>query len=305
MCSRTGRTDDLSAPNHSDNSMEIDMTYEYETIKVSLDEGVLTATIHNPPVNVMTARLYQDLVLFTAQVAADDGVKVVVMESADPDFFIAHFDIELLVQSPVDKPAAKSERLNDFHLMCERMRTMGKPTIAKIAGRVGGGGNEFCSACDMRFGLRGKTIINQMEVPLGILPGGGGTQHLPRLMGRGRALEVILGADDLDAHTAEKWGYLNRVFETQAALDEFVSSLAKRISRWPSDAVALAKQSVLNSELSIEEGLREEAYLFQQTLRLDGTIETMRQALNMGAQTREGESQIAQLVLDVANERSK
>ena len=275
------------------------MAFEYETISSRLLDGVLTATISNPPINVMTLALYMDLVAFTKEVQDNDDVRVLVLESADPDFFIAHFDVELILTFPIDQPARKEKELSDFHAMCERVRTMGKPTIAKIAGRVGGGGNEFCASCDMRFGLKGKTIINQMEVPLGILPGGCGTQQLPRLIGRGRAMEVILGADDLDAVTAEKWGYLNRIFDTRAELDEFVDRLAHRMALWPAEAVALAKQSVLNSEMPITEGLKEEAFLFQQTLRFPAAAVNMRAALDMGAQTREGELRIGELCLDV------
>ena len=275
------------------------MAFEYETISSRLLDGVLTATISNPPINVMTLALYMDLVAFTKEVQDNDDVRVLVLESADPDFFIAHFDVELILTFPIDQPARKEKELSDFHAMCERVRTMGKPTIAKIAGRVGGGGNEFSASCDMRFGLKGKTIINQMEVPLGILPGGCGTQQLPRLIGRGRAMEVILGADDLDAVTAEKWGYLNRIFDTQAELDEFVDRLAHRMALWPVEAMALAKQSVLNSEMPITEGLKEEAFLFQQTLRFPAAAVNMRAALDMGAQTREGEMRIGELCLEV------
>ncbi|MFT4720413.1 MAG: enoyl-CoA hydratase/carnithine racemase [Candidatus Azotimanducaceae bacterium] len=276
------------------------MAYDYQTISVELDEGVLTATLSNPPINVMTAALYTDLVAFTQQVQDDESVRVLVLQSADPDFFIAHFDIELILTFPTDTPPVKAESLSDFHLMCERVRTMGKPTIAKIAGRVGGGGNEFSASCDMRFGLKNKTVINQMEVPLGILPGGGGTQQLPRLIGRGRAMELMLGADDLDAVTAEKWGYLNQIFDTQAELDAYVHRLAHRMALWPPAAVALAKQSILNAELPIGEGLREEAYLFQQTLRDPSATANMSRALQMGAQTREGELRIADLCEEVA-----
>jgi enoyl-CoA hydratase/carnithine racemase len=274
--------------------------YEYETLETNFDAGVLTVTISNPPINVMTLKLYQELVAFTAEVEQDKAVKVVVFESADPDFFIAHFDVELILTFPTDEPARRSERLSDFHLMCERLRTMPKATMVKIAGRAGGGGNEFCSSCDMRFGIEGVTRINQMEVPLGILPGGSGTQNLPRLIGRGRAMEVILGGDDLDAETAEQWGYLNRVFANQNELNGFVDNLAARIALWPAQAIALAKQSVLNSELSMEEGLREEAYLFQETLRLPEAQALMRAALASGAQTREGELRINDLVREVA-----
>ena len=241
-----------------------------------------------------------DLAGFVEEVSCDEAVRVLVLESDDADFFIAHFDVELILGFPTDIPAQREDEPNLFHVMCNTLREMPKPTIAKVAGRVGGGGNEFISCCDMRYGVRGKTLINQMEVPLGILPGGGGTQQLPRLIGRSRAMEVILGADDLDAETAERWGYLNRIFDTSADMDAFVGRLAARMALWPAEAVALAKRSVLNAEQPLHQGLREEAYLFQETLRTEPAQTRMRKALEMGAQTREGESRVAELCLEVA-----
>ena len=274
------------------------MDYEFDTLWIDIAGNVLTATINNPPVNVMTPLLYMDLVNFTSQVEQDDRIKVVVFDSADPDFFIAHFDVEAILQFPIDRPAEKSMEMSDFHLMCERVRTMPKATIVKMAGRAGGGGNEFASSCDMRYGIRGKTTINQMEVALGILPGGTGTQRLPRLVGRGRAMEICLGSDDIDAETAEAWGYLNRIFDTREELDRFVDDLAKRISVWPGEAIALCKASINNSEMPWEAGLLEEAYLFQQTLRTDGAQENMRKAMAMGLQTRDGELRMGNLCME-------
>ena len=282
----------IARPNDARNDP---MAYEYQTISTRFDKGVLFATIDNPPVNVMTIALYTDLVGFTSEVEKDDSVKVLVLQSADPDFFIAHFDVEVLIASPIDQPAEKTDSLSDFHLMCERVRTMPKATIVKMAGRAGGGGNEFASSCDMRFGIRGKTIINQMEVALGILPGGSGTQRLPRLVGPGRAMEICLGSDDIDAETCEKWGYLNRIFDSEAELNQFVDGLAYRIAKWPSEAIGLCKQSINNAEMPIQEGLAEEAYLFQQTLRTEGAQRNMRSAMEMGAQTREGELRMGEL----------
>jgi enoyl-CoA hydratase/carnithine racemase len=112
-------------------------------------------------------------------------------------------------------------------------------------------------------------------------------------------MEIILGADDLDAETAEKWGYLNRVFDLAAELDDFVDRLARRMASWPRESVSLAKQSVLNAEQALGDGLREEAYLFQRALRSDDARRNMARALELGAQTREGEARIAELVLDV------
>jgi len=276
------------------------MAYDYETLGIEYDEGVLTATINNPPLNVMTPPLYMDLVGFTSEVEQDESVKVVVFQSADPDFFIAHFDVEAILEFPIDTPAEKSLEFSDFHLMCERVRTMPKATIVKMAGRAGGGGNEFASSCDMRFGLKGKTVINQMEVALGILPGGTGTQRLPRLVGRGRAMEICLGSDDIDAETAAQWGYLNRVFDSANELDGFVDALSKRIARWPAEAIALCKASINNAEMPLNDGLLEEAFLFQQTLRTKGAQQNMRKAMAMGLQTREGELRMGELCYDFA-----
>jgi enoyl-CoA hydratase/carnithine racemase len=276
------------------------MAYDYETLGIEYDKGVLTATINNPPMNVMTPPLYMDLVGFTSEVEKDESVKVVVFQSADADFFIAHFDVEAILEFPIDTPAEKSLEFSDFHLMCERVRTMPKATIVKMAGRAGGGGNEFASSCDMRFGLKGKTVINQMEVALGILPGGTGTQRLPRLVGRGRAMEICLGSDDIDAETAAQWGYLNRVFDSANELDGFVDSLSKRIACWPAEAIALCKASINNAEMPLSDGLLEEAFLFQQTLRTKGAQHNMRKAMAMGLQTREGELRMGELCYDFA-----
>lgn len=283
------------------------MVYAYQTLEVTQRVSVVEVTINNPPLNVMTLQLYSDLVEFTEKVEHDDSVKVIIFQSANPDFFIAHFDVEAILEFPTDSPAKRSEKLSDFHLMCERVRTMPKATIAKIAGRAGGGGNEFAASCDMRFGLLEKTIINQMEVALGILPGGTGTQSLPRLIGRGRAMEVCLGCDDLDAKTAESWGYLNRAFNSKSKLDEFIKNLSDRISSWPIEAISRCKTSINNSETSWQDGLVEEAFLFQETLRTKTAQTNMRTALNLGLQTFDGETNMGQLCLEfgraAANER--
>src|SRR5262245_29558290 len=247
----------------------------------------------------MSIALYIELVQMTADIEANDSVKVLVLRSADPDFFIAHFDVSAILQFPTDGEPQREATPNPFHQMCERLRTMPKVTIAEINGRVGGGGSELASSCDMRFGALGRTIVNQMEVPLGILPGGTGTQRLPRLVGRGRAMEIILGGVDIDAITAERWGYLNRAVPPKE-LGPFVERLARRIASFPATAIALAKQSVLNAErLSLEDGLAEEAYLFQQTLRDPQAQAAMRRFLEIGGQTRIGELRVADLVTEL------
>jgi enoyl-CoA hydratase/carnithine racemase len=271
------------------------MPYDYKLLHISREGAALWATIDAPPVNVMTLPLYQELMAFAAEVAADDSVLAVVLQSADPDFFIAHFDVEVLLRSPMGRPAERSTELNAFHQMCQAFRTMPKATICKVAGRVGGGGSELASSCDMRFGLLGKTIMNQMEVPIGILPGGTGTQRLPRMVGRGRAMEIILGGVDLDAATAERWGWLNRAFATATELDSYVDGLARRIASFPAPAVRNAKAAISFAEPDPTAGLLEEAYLFQDVMQTPESRRNMARFMELGGQTREGELHVAEL----------
>jgi len=267
---------------------------DYELLKIEIDGGVATASIDAPPVNVMTLALFAELTRFGAEARDDEAIRAVVLKSANPDFFIAHFDVSAILEFPVDAPAVRSPE-NPFHQMCEIYRTMPKATIAQIEGRVGGGGSELSQAFDMRFGVVGKTILSQMEVPLGILPGGGGTQRLPRLVGRSRALEIILGGDDIDAETLERWGLMNRIFAPEE-IDDYVQRLAHRIASFPSEAIALAKQSVVAADIGLAEGLVEEGYLFQQSIRTDAAQQRMRRFMELGGQTRDVEIAVGDVV---------
>lgn len=272
------------------------MAYEnYKVVNVDVRGKVAYATIDNPPINLITAPLLDDLVRLSSELEADQNLLVVVLRSANPDFFIAHFDVGAILEFPTDKPARHEDYANAFyHDMCERFRLMDKITIAQIEGRAGGGGSELAMSFDMRFGVHGKTIVNQMEVPLGILPGGTGTQRLPRLIGRNRAVEVILGGIDLDAETAERWGYLNRVFDV-GQIGQYVEWLAQRIASFPAEAVRLTKQAINSAEKPLAEGLRDESYLFQQLVRTESGKRNMRRFLEIGGQTRAGELKISEL----------
>src|SRR5215469_1785422 len=247
------------------------MAYDgYQRLRVARDGRILTATVDNPPINLITLELYGELARLSQEVADDKDATVFVLKSANPDFFLAHFDVAAILAFPIDRPAERPQPgANAYHAMCERFRRMDKATIAQIEGRVGGGGSELSMSFDMRFGVIGKTIVNQMEVPLGILPGGTGTQRMPRLIGRHRAMEVILGGIDLDAATAERWGYLNRALPA-GEIGPYVEALARRIASFPPEAVRLAKQSVTASDMPLAEGLVEESYLFQQSIRTEG-----------------------------------
>ena len=270
------------------------MAYDYKLLDVSIDGRIATVTVKNPPINLVTLPLYFEMAALSKELEQDPALAVVVMRSADPDFFLAHFDVAEILKFPTDGDAQKSEELNEYHGMCERFRTMNKVTIAQIEGRAGGGGSELAASFDMRFGVIGKTKINQMEVPLGILPGGCGTQRLPRLVGRARAMEIIMAGEDLDAETAERWGYLNRIFAANE-IGPFVDRLARRIASFPLEAIRLAKEAINAADLPLSEGLLVEAYLFQCTLRTEGAQRNMKRFLEIGGQTRAGELRVGQL----------
>ena len=261
-------------------------------IGVSIDEaGVAVVTIDHPPINLMTLDVFIDLARAIERLAGDDDVRALVLRSADPDWFIAHFDVEAILSFPTDQP--QPTELNGFHAMCEQLRTMPKPTIAQIAGRVGGGGSEVALSCDMRFATPGA-VFSQPEVALGILPGGSGTVRLPRLIGRSRALEVILGCDDVDAATAERWGWINRVIPDDD-ITTFVDRLAGRIASFPAHAVGAAKASVVRSEIDVVDQLLGEGAAFNATLAEPSAQSAMRRFLDLGGQTPEGERRLGDL----------
>ncbi|MGA1034545.1 MAG: enoyl-CoA hydratase/isomerase family protein [Ilumatobacteraceae bacterium] len=274
-------------------------TYDFDHLDVQIGDGVGTVMIDNPPLNLITSALFRSLAKCSAQLAGDDDVRVVVLRSAVPGFFIAHFDVEAIGTFPTDGPAVEEPELGGFDRMCEAFRTMPKVTIAELHGRVGGGGAEIAAACDMRFADDETFMWNQMEVPLGILPGGGGTQRIPRLIGMGRAMEMILGAVDIDAATAERWGFVNRAMPG-ADLPGFVDARARRIASFPPDAVRVTKQAVLAAEdLPLVDGLRRETYLFQTLLRSADAGPAMRAFLDAGGQTVDGESRVGDLMGEI------
>ncbi len=264
------------------------MSYEgYDCLRFKLDRGVLFATIDNPPLNLFDLPLMREINRLSKEIEADDDVTVVVFDSANPDFFIAHADVDLILQLPTEAPP-KTDSLGFFHAMVDRFRTMPKVSIAKIEGRARGGGSEFVLSLDMRFGALGRTVLSQPEVALGIIPGGSGTQRLPRLIGRSRALEVVLGCDDFPAELAERYGYINRALPPDE-IGPFVERLAYRIAGFSPEAIALAKASVRNAELPTLEGLLEEAHYFNQSVATDAARQRMRRFLERGGQTREAE----------------
>ncbi|MFX1326243.1 MAG: enoyl-CoA hydratase/isomerase family protein [Promethearchaeota archaeon] len=259
----------------------------YEKLRIRVDKGVAFVTIDNPPINLMDMPLLAEMGRFAAQAFTDDNIRVIVYESADPEFFIAHYDVSLLTAIPEDKPPKKDTLYKNQHILT--LRESPKVTIAKIEGIGGGGGSEFILALDMRFGAKEKAKFSQKEAMIGILAGGGGTQLLTRKMGRSRALEAMLGCDDFSAELAEKYGWINRALPSDE-IGKFVEDLAYRIAMVPPETIRLVKECV-NAALdkSLVEGLIVEANLFEIAVRLPESKRRMETFLKVGGQSRDAE----------------
>ncbi|RFS87594.1 enoyl-CoA hydratase/isomerase family protein [Actinomadura spongiicola] len=256
---------------------------------VETDRGVAWVTIDHPPINLLDEELIGGIEAAAAALRDDPSIRVVVLSSADPDFFIAHVDASRIQAEPAGRWARAGGGLGRFHRMTEQFRTMPKATIGVLEGRARGGGAELLAALDMRFGARETAVIAQTEVATGIIPGGGGTVRLPRLLGRGRALEVILGCEDLDADLAERYGFLNRALP-QDQLVGFVRRLAMRIASFPAESIAQAKAAVRAAEeLPLVEALIEEERLFHESLATPAARHRLSRFLAAGGQTREFE----------------
>ncbi|WNV89106.1 enoyl-CoA hydratase/isomerase family protein [Umezawaea sp. Da 62-37] len=184
----------------------------YATLRVNLDAGVARVTIDNPPVNVLDVALMTDLRHLLTALRDDDEVRVVVFDSADPEFFIAHVDMGLGEDDVAGLSVDLPDGVNAFQVVGELLRHQPQVTIVKLAGIARGGGAEFVVAADMAFAAVGRAGLGQVEALMGIVPGGGGTQYLASRIGRNRALEVVLGAALHDAETAERYGWVNRRF---------------------------------------------------------------------------------------------
>jgi len=271
-----------------------------EPLRLRVAGGVARVTLDHPPINLLDLELLRALDGLTRELADDGDVRVVVVDSAVPGFWVAHADVELLLRLPVEVAEAPAEELSFFHALVERLRTLPKPTIAVIEGCCRGGGSELALAFDLRYGALGRAVLGQPEVSLGIVPGGGATQRLPRLLGRDRALEVVLGGADVDAATAERWGWLTRALPPDD-LRPFVDALAARLASLPPETVALAKVAVDEALGSPVDGLRVEDHLFRRTLATDEARRRMGRFLERGGQTAERERDLGWVAVELAD----
>ena len=272
----------------------------FETLNVRREAAVLFVEISAPPMNLEGPELIRDLVSLIQKAEADENVQVLVFKSADPDYFIAHVDVTRIKENR--EAAAKLNGDPSIGQMLRHLSASRLVSIAQIEGRVRGVGSEFVLACDMRFAARESAIFGQFEPAFGVIPGAGGAQHLTRLMGRGRALEVMLSAQDYDADLAERYGWINRALPADE-IDEFVSSLAHRIAKFPAAGHAVVKERVNAIALPTAEDIRRDSDLFLEGTRTDEFQELTKAAMKLGFQTREAEMDLARLVGEINEHR--
>jgi enoyl-CoA hydratase/carnithine racemase len=235
----------------------------------------------SPPFNIVDAAIFAGLQDLLARMDASPSLRVVVFESANPDFYLAHFDLTGKTGNITTAVGASGlPILLDTFVRLTRSPVV---SIAKIRGCVRGVSSEFVLACDMRFASRENTRLGQPEVGVGVNPGGGATERLPHLVGRGRALEIVLGGEDFDGDTAERYGYVNRALP-DAALDSFVDALARRIASFDRRPIAAAKNLVNHVSLPSADRLLDACNSFQTALTWPETQQRVQALLERGLQ---------------------
>jgi enoyl-CoA hydratase/carnithine racemase len=265
---------------------EAAMSQAYRTLRVARsDEGVLGVVIDAPPMNLIEPELVRDLVTLVGELESDQDTRVMVLESADREYFVPHVDLTKLAEYTAEAARAGAPEDASLGMLWHKFSELPVVTIAKLRGRARGAGSELALACDMRFAARENAILEQPEVGFGTSPGAGGVQHLGRLLGRGRAMEAILGAADFDADEAERYGWVNRALP-DAELDAFVAGLARRIASFPAEAVRSTKQVLPDLTMPGPDAIRADARRFHQLVGSDTVKARTATLFAQGLQTR-------------------
>lgn len=229
---------------------------------------VAKITFANPPVNLIVGETVLRLAEIVDELATDPDIQVVMFDSNVPDFFYNHFDLAAAADFPVPEGEGAVPVWTDLVLKLSKAPYI---TIATIRGRTRGGGNELALAFDLRYASLEKATFGQPEVGGGLLPGGGGTERLPRTIGRDRALEVILTSADYDASIAEQWGWVTRALP-DAELDAFVDAIVARLASFDRTSLASAKAMVNRAVLPPDTDLIAAYGEFAHSLTLPGFL---------------------------------
>jgi enoyl-CoA hydratase/carnithine racemase len=243
---------------------------------------VSRVVIDNPPVNVMGPEFVLQMRGIVTQLESDDRVKVVIFESAVDGFFLNHSDFLANFDDLTGIPQGPTG-LEAWPDVLVRLTRAPFVSIALIRGRATGNGSELALACDMSFASQEKALLSHFEVGVGVVPGGGPMARLPRVMGRARALEVLLSADDIQAADAERLGYVNRALP-DAELDSFVDALATRIASFDRWTIANTKQLVNEASLPPDVEIRAGWDACMASVRRPATQESIKALLDQGLQ---------------------
>ena len=254
------------------------MTMSEPTTNIAIDKrvpGYWRATLDNPPINTVHDRMYDEVFDLVEAIEAEPALKVITFESANPDFFLAHYGIGEST-SRFGKPRWREAAV--------RLAHSNVVSIAVIRGRTRAGGDEFALACDIRFASREKAVFGQPEVGFGLIPGGGALERLPLLVGRSRAIEIILGGDDFDADTAERYGWINRAVP-DAELDDVVAGFVRRVLSFDAQALSTAKQILNQTFMPNEDQLASTQATFGAALGWPQAAELLAKSRELGLGT--------------------
>jgi enoyl-CoA hydratase/carnithine racemase len=261
------------------------MSYDFATIKTRVDASVLFAAFDNPPINLIGPELVRDLIDPLDALEHDGAINVVVFSSADKEFFLPHVDIARVAEYTKETARIPGSASGSLGGLFRRLSEIRQITIAQVEGFARGAGSEFALACDMRFASRENAVFCQIEAGFGAVPGAGAIQHLARLLGRGRAMEVILSSGDYDADLAERYGWINRALP-QHELAPFVEALALRIAKFPPAGLTASKRRINDIALPQLADVRNDGALFQSTIREPRAQARTKELLDGGMQTR-------------------
>jgi enoyl-CoA hydratase/carnithine racemase len=209
-------------------------------------------TFNNPPINLIDSVMIDELRKLFSEVESGKGPNVLLFDSADPDYFLAHYDITSANRSLVDSLPPGPTGFHPWIDLLIRLSKLPAVTISAIRGRARGAGSEFVLSCDIRFASRERAVVGQFEVGFGAIPGGGPATRLPGLVGRGRAFEILLGGEDFDGSLAERYGYVNRAIP-DIEFEGFVDRFVRRVSTFDTKALGDIKHFINKVSLPVDE----------------------------------------------------
>jgi enoyl-CoA hydratase/carnithine racemase len=252
----------------------------------ALTRSLWRATFSNPPINLIDVRMIAELRELFVRIENEEGPSVVIFDSADPDYFLAHFDISPANLAELAALPLGPTGLHPWLDILVRLSKLPAVTISAIRGRARGAGSEFALATDMRFASQEQAVLGQIEVGFGAVPGGGPASWLPRLIGRGRALEILLGGEDFNGELAERYGYVNRAIPDEE-FESYVYRLARRVSTFDREALADIKYFVNKVSLpDMEQEFPPQLDAFMRAAAGPGLQARARKAFEHGFQTR-------------------